>query len=378
MGSTFLPPNTLYTDEIEEFIFSADNLIMKKQIYTAALIGCGRIGFTLGFDRRREQPASHTKALLENRRIRIIAGCDTDRKKLEYWNIYVRKASVYTSYEDLFDFCHPDIVVVAVNETAHLETALAAIRARPRLVILEKPVALCMEDGLRIERVSKECRVPVLVNHERRFAFDYAAAREYMQSIGQVQSVNATLCSGMHVYSTADEETGAYSLLHDGTHLVDIVYFLLEGTEDCSPTDISLQHPVLTGIYTDGADKPAILNFSAHYSTAACSDITITISGRSRFFGFEVDVVGTEGRIRIGNGFAEFYRREESSLYTGFYSLIRDKSIRIPRKTGYFSNMIQNSIDFLDGKVPLKSTLQTGLSSLAVLEELKNALRRYV
>lgn len=31
--------------------------------YSAALIGLGRIGFSLGFDRKREQPASHTMAL---------------------------------------------------------------------------------------------------------------------------------------------------------------------------------------------------------------------------------------------------------------------------------------------------------------------------
>ena len=54
-----------------------------KQQYTACVIGTGRIGFTLGFDKKREQPASHTMALLKNKHIRIIAGCDKNFDELK-------------------------------------------------------------------------------------------------------------------------------------------------------------------------------------------------------------------------------------------------------------------------------------------------------
>lgn len=47
--------------------------IVPKKIYTAAVVGTGRIGFSLGFDKKREQPASHTMALNENPRVKIIA-----------------------------------------------------------------------------------------------------------------------------------------------------------------------------------------------------------------------------------------------------------------------------------------------------------------
>ena len=50
--------------------------IVPKKIYTAAVVGTGRIGFSLGFDKKREQPASHTMALNANPRIKIIAGVD--------------------------------------------------------------------------------------------------------------------------------------------------------------------------------------------------------------------------------------------------------------------------------------------------------------
>ena len=64
---------------------------MNPHIYTAAIIGTGRIGFSLGLDKKREQPASHTMALLSNRRIRLVAGCDVDSQRLELPLVLVRK-----------------------------------------------------------------------------------------------------------------------------------------------------------------------------------------------------------------------------------------------------------------------------------------------
>ena len=69
---------------------------MKEKIYTAAIIGTGRIGFSLGFDKKREQPASHTMALLNNKRIRVLAGVDTDKENLEKWKSYVKGAEIFS------------------------------------------------------------------------------------------------------------------------------------------------------------------------------------------------------------------------------------------------------------------------------------------
>ena len=114
-----------------------------------------------------------------------------------------------------------------------------------------------------------------------------------------------------------------------------------------------------------------VRNFSAHYSTKKCPDVSIYMSGRSRFFSFGLDILGTEGRICLGNGYVKFYKRKESRLYTGFYSLARDRSVSLPRKTGYFSNMIQNAVDFLDGREKLKSPLTEAISDLRALELIK-------
>lgn len=347
-------------------------------------MGTGRIGFSLGLDKKREQPASHTMALLQNRRIRLVAGCDLDAQRLEEWGHFVKDARLYSSADELFQGemeaagAMPDIVTVAVNEASHHDTALAAIAAKPRLVILEKPVALNSAFACQIQQSAKNHQVPVLINHERRFARDYKLARHLMGQIGDLQQIAASLHSGLRVYSAKEEATGFYSLIHDGTHLVDIVRFLLG--------DAQLERPVLSGIRWD--EERNLRNMTVSYSCAACPAVTFTISGRSKFFGFEVDILGTTGRIRLGNGFFRFWQSRESRLYSGFRSLeevggsfsyesqgkIQGASIRRGRfvgKTGYFSGMVQNAVDFLDGLAPLGSSLDEGIATLQLLEEMK-------
>ncbi|MCR5217914.1 Gfo/Idh/MocA family oxidoreductase [Treponema sp.] len=375
--------------------------------YTAALIGCGRIGFSLGHDEKREQPASHTMALMDNPRIKIIAGCDNDSEKLKAWHEEVPCAQVFESSSALYQHLHPDIIVVAVNEAYHLEEALAAIDAGPKLIILEKPVALNLEEAFKIKEAAEKKNVPVLINHERRFSEDYMAAKNYMASIGQVIDIKATLYSSMAVYDQEEEGSGAYSLIHDGTHLSDIVLYFLEdlnspsttietlmslgkpGTDSLSNPNDSLvgkevkqkkiivntilKRPVLTGVVRD--ENGVVRQACAHYVTHVCPEVELLFVGRSKYFGFEIEINGTEGRVCIGNGYCKFYHAEESDLYSDLYSLRKDTSVKIPEKTRYFSNMIQNAIDFLDEKECLKSTLQTGINALAILEEIRKLLK---
>ena len=358
---------------------------MNPPIYTAALIGTGRIGFSLGLDKKREQPASHTMALMNNKKIRLVAGCDCDAQRLKEWGTFTKVNRLYPSTQELLEGERsatgsiPHIITVAVNEAAHHETALEVIRSQPRLVILEKPVALNSTLAEKIQGAAEKYHVPVLINHERRFARDYNLARHLMGEIGEIQQVSAALHSGLRVYSAKEEETGFYSLIHDGTHLVDIVRFLLQ--------DRALEKPVLSGVHWD--EQNMLRNMTVTYSCATCPSVQFTISGRSKFFGFEIDILGTLGRIRLGNGFFHFYQSRESKLYSGFRSLeevfgkfsyqgegrhenCQLKKGRFAGKTGYFSGMVQNAVDYLDGIAPLGSSLEEGIATLRILEEMKD------
>lgn len=329
--------------------------------YQAAIIGTGRIGFLLGKDRRREQPAAHTAALNANKRIKLIAGCDIDGTRLALWQKENPQARTFGHIDTFLSEVKADIVTVAVNEDAHLSGTLKVINSRPGLIILEKPVALNSEDAYKIQAESRKLNVPVMVNHERRFSKDYQIVKDIIKSniLGKLQLIRGSLWSGMRVYSASQEKTGAYSLIHDGTHLVDIVQFLLEKR---------LESPMVTNIIRD--DRQSVRQAEVNYLINNVA-VSLTFSGQCRYFGFDVELRFSEGRILVGNGLFRVETKKESPYYSGFFSLLKDNKYKPAKKSGYFSNMIQNAVDFLDGKANLASTLDDGINALITLEEIK-------
>jgi predicted dehydrogenase len=329
--------------------------------YQAAIIGTGRIGFLLGKDRRREQPAAHTAALNANKRIKLIAGCDIDGTRLALWQKENPQAKIFGHIDKLLSETSADIITVAVNEDAHLSTTLKVLNSRPRLVILEKPVALNTEEAYKIKEASDNLNVPVMINHERRFSKDYQLVKKLIEDnkLGNLQLIRGSLWSGMRVYSASQEASGAYSLIHDGTHLVDIVQYLL-GRQ--------LENPIVSNIIRDNDNS--VRQAEVNYLLDDIG-ISLTFSGRCKYFGFDLELRFSEGRILIGNGLFQVETKKESPYYSGFFSLLKDKSFKPAKKSGYFSNMVQNAVDFLDNKSPLISTLDDGINTLKTLEDIK-------
>ena len=342
-----------------------------KDFYTAGIIGTGRIGFSLMLDKKREQPASHTAALKENIRVKIVAGCDINDEHLLKWKSFNPGAKTFSNMEDYFaQEAVPDITVIAVNESAHLAAALMALKSKTKLVILEKPVALNLEEGRQIKAAAERASAAVLVNHERRFADDYRLAKSIMQSgrLGTIQAIRGVLRSSLPVYSINREATGGYSLLHDGTHLIDILNFFVE-SEKVEPS-AALKEPLFVQC-TKAQDSNDIINLSAFWQTKGGVHVTAEISGKSSFFEFGVEITGTCGKVIIGNGFAKEFTSVDSKLYSGFKSLEENKGTRFPRKTRYFANVVKNAVGFLDGKESLISTLDDGLAVMRSIEEIK-------
>ncbi len=333
--------------------------------YKAVVIGTGRIGYLLQKDKKREQPASHAAALSANRQVHLAAGCDINPERLALWHQDYPHAACYSSVEELMRRENPDLVVVAVSELSHLEVALTVIREKPALVVLEKPVAPNPAAAERIRKAAARFHVPVCVNHERRFSKDYRTARTIIQSggLGTLQTVSAHLYNGSPVWSPGCGEDGGCSLLHDGTHLIDTLHFLLGR---------HLEKPHTPGVVGSSGSKVRAL--SLFYRMPGNLLVYVEFSGNSTFFDFEIRLTGTRGKLVIGNGYLKLYTVAPSPYYSGFYSLKRRREVKRPKKTGYFSGMVANCVDFLDGKAPLLSPLSEGIRTLKALYDIVGCL----
>ena len=126
-----------------------------------ALIGCGRIA------------VNHIKAVLNNH-LELVAVCDILPEKMEALLAkYDLQNDVsiarYTDYKKLLAE-HPELqlISIATESGLHAEIALACIDAGVN-VIIEKPMAMSMDDADEIIRRSEEKHVKVAACHQNRF-----------------------------------------------------------------------------------------------------------------------------------------------------------------------------------------------------------------
>ena len=124
-----------------------------------ALIGCGRIA------------VNHIKAF-RNNELELVALCDLS---LDHIAVLLEKtefktdAPRYTDYKKMIDE-HPEIelVAIATDSGVHAEIALYCIDNGIN-VIVEKPMAMSMQDATEMIKHSEEKGVKMAVCHQNRF-----------------------------------------------------------------------------------------------------------------------------------------------------------------------------------------------------------------
>ena len=124
-----------------------------------ALIGCGRIA------------VNHIKAAVNNK-LEIVAVCDIVPENIE--NLlrntnYEKKVSVYYDYKELIDNnLDLDIVSIATDSGMHSQIALYCINKGIN-VIIEKPIAMSLDEADEIIELSKKKNIKVAACHQNRF-----------------------------------------------------------------------------------------------------------------------------------------------------------------------------------------------------------------
>ena len=135
-----------------------------------ALIGCGRIS------------PNHIAAALEND-LEIVAVCDLLEAKIdetiEKFNLKgVRK---YTDYLEMIRTEQPQLAAICTESGKHGRIALDCIEEGVNLII-EKPIALSLEEADQIIEKAKEKQVKVCACHQNRFNKSVRKIREAVEA----------------------------------------------------------------------------------------------------------------------------------------------------------------------------------------------------
>ncbi|MBN1897536.1 MAG: Gfo/Idh/MocA family oxidoreductase [Spirochaetes bacterium] len=320
-------------------------------MYKVGIIGCGRIGFLLENDPLRIKPCTHIGGILTNKKLRITAACDINRLRLSHFARIHHIHHLYTDHRKMLATEDLDIVVISTWTDSHRSICCEAAPTA-RLIVCEKPMAFHSPDCFDMIKACRRHKTFLLINHERRYSPLYRKAKEMIMDgkIGRVHTVIANVLTAGS--SKKSFKIDSSSLLHDGTHLIDISLFLFGPVKEVKGYISPSRRDTSFGLIQF---KNGILLF-------------MEAGGYRNYFNFELDIQGSSGRIRVGNEYMEIFTRKKSHRYTGFYELEKKAFPKIANKNEFIEEY-QEVSDLLEGKIKKPTSAgEDGMKTIEIIE----------
>lgn len=202
----------------------------------------------------------------------------------------------YGTAEEVFLDSAVDAVLIATPPDTHAKLSVAALRAGKH-VLLEKPIALSLQDAMEIEREAARSSAKLMLLHVQRFYDPHKKAKELLEKgeIGRLLSCRTFLGNGR--IEKSDEISRPFwkdALFNVGIHRIDLLNFLI-GSE-------------VTGVFgycshllfPEEAEKEAAPNDHAVGILQYANNIVATMVASQTSFNGEdrsTVLVGTEGTI---------------------------------------------------------------------------------
>lgn len=257
-----------------------------------ALVGCGRVA------------PSHIKAAVENG-FEILAVCDIDSTHID--DMFARAVPCdsenirrYSSFREMFDTEKPELVSIALPSGLHAEAAKEAIKRKIN-VIIEKPMAMSIEDADEIIRLSEEYSVKVSACHQNRFNIAVQEMRAALEKgrFGKLSNAAITVRwgRGEGYYKQADWrgkfESDGGTLMNQCIHGIDLLRWMC-GDELVRVWGVTRRqhHP-----YIEAEDVgTAVFEFG--------NGVIATVEGTVNVPGFDMEehltLIGSGGAVKLG------------------------------------------------------------------------------
>ena len=328
--------------------------------YRAAVIGLGRMGST--FDDEIERggsiflPYCHAPSYHASPGVELVAGADVheEQRRLfgERWGLAA--GHLYEDYRHMLAEERLDLVSICTTARIRSRIVCDVARAGVRAIWAEKPLCQTLAEADAMVEVCREHSVALAVNCARRWNPLFTEARRLIDrgELGDLLQIT--------VYA----ECG---LSHNGSHAIDTIRFLAGGDIEWVFGEIESDE------VADGEDDPRGNGYLA-FDNGVRAYLRSTPCGAASW---EVDVIGTEGRIRsVSNGMeVEYWKLFEGGPRT------RRIAAKLPfpwpaRMQGMGLTIVRDLIDAAEeGRQPLCSG-EDGRAALETAVALRESHRR--
>jgi len=169
--------------------------------HNVLVVGLGKIG--LGFDLSSDSCyiLTHTKAYLRHKDFNLIAGIDINMSRRKEFKDYTGKMA----YSDIRQFkkynnTKIDIVSLCTPEKVRYSEFIKIVSLKPKLVIIEKPLALTPSEAVKIKSTADKNNIKIFVNYTRRVDPSFENLRKILRAkkLGNVSLVKINYNGGMY------------------------------------------------------------------------------------------------------------------------------------------------------------------------------------
>lgn len=241
--------------------------------FTAAVVGCGRIGSAYD-EGRYGDPRSHAGAYRASTAVRLVAGVDPDERQRE---AFVRRWDVpaFPTIDAMLARVRPDLWSICTPQHGRLEIVRAAITGGAKAIWCEKPLAESVAAASEIARIVKRARVPLVLDHQRRWDGGHRAVAAWVRSgrFGSLEHGVVHYTRGLRNY---------------GTHAIDLLRWFLG--------EPSWTRAV--PCHDSGSPDPSPCALLGYPGGGAVAFLPVRTASYNVF---EVDLFGSRGRVTLSD-----------------------------------------------------------------------------
>jgi predicted dehydrogenase len=327
-----------------------------------AIVGAGRIGAFRG-DVARRHPSVDWIGIAE---------LDPERAKT------VRGALgadfVTDDYRELIARPEVTAVVVATDEASHVGPTLAAVE-RGLPLMIEKPLADDLEESAMVLEAIEDAGVDAVVGYTQRFRQRWLTAKDRI-SRGALGDVTLVTARGFLNRLIAEEilgrltaggkqSPGATPMVVTGTHMVDLVMWLLEGKTATAVSARSVDR-VFGPAYGSFDSTVGIVEFADGTLCNICSCWSLPKSWPCPVYSLEVGIVGTEGVLTVDDTHRDMVIAVSKPLAEGYNP---DTS----RLVDFLGSYLPGDVALGELRGPMREETNTWLNRLSMGHETPHA-----
>jgi len=183
---------------------------------SCALIGLGQIGFEYDLNgSSKNGKLTHTTTILSMPELNFKFAIEIDSKKRKVFEAVTGIScfeSIITLPSDILEN-GVDFLVIASPAAAHLGNVIQGLNLNPKAILLEKPLALNVDEAAEIIKIAAEHSVKLFINYQRNYIPAFHQIRELIASNHEFEE-----------HSLVGWLQG--DLLNSGSHLIALIDFL--------------------------------------------------------------------------------------------------------------------------------------------------------